>query len=53
MRKEYLKPQVEINAFISEDIVTTSSTSDEPTTTPDVLRTMAGRNIGSVGNLFN
>jgi len=46
--KNYIKPEVKINSFISEDVITTSGTS-----TPTVQELVAkGYSIGAVKNLF-
>ena len=46
---KYIKPEVKINSFISEDVITTSGTS-----TPDITAALIkkGYNIGVVDNLF-
>lgn len=46
--KNYIKPEVKINSFVSEDVITTSGTS-----TPTKQELIAkGYNIGTVKNLF-
>ena len=50
MRKEYAKPQAEISAFITEDVILTSGAS-----APFALNTNAvkGVNLGEVNGLFS
>ena len=47
---KYIKPEVKINSFISEDVITTSGTST-PVVTPESL-VKKGYSIGTVKNLF-
>ena len=49
---KYIKPEIKINSFISEDVITTSGTgSDTPVVNPEVL-VKKGYSIGTVKNLF-
>ena len=47
---KYIKPEVKINSFISEDVITTSGTST-PVVEPSQL-VKKGYSIGTVKNLF-
>ena len=47
---KYIKPEVKINSFISEDVITTSGTST-PVVKPESL-VKKGYNIGTVNTLF-
>ena len=48
---KYIKPEVKINSFISEDVITTSGTNNTPVVTPESL-VKKGYSIGTVKNLF-
>ena len=49
---KYIKPEIKINSFISEDVITTSGTgSDTPVVNPEAL-VKKGYSIGTVKNLF-
>lgn len=47
--KNYIKPEVKINSFVSEDITTASGTG-----TPSTPHTLAskGRTVATISNLF-
>ena len=47
---KYIKPEVKINSFISEDVITTSGTT-APEIKPEAL-VKKGYSIGTVKNLF-
>jgi len=49
MMEKYIKPEVKINSFISEDVITTSGTSTTPIKQELVAK---GYSIGKVNNLF-